>query len=344
MGTESIGDNNNERNTTEYLAQLLKDKKQIQALPNFFIHLERILDDEINRVRGSLFQFQSANRDTGCLPEPAGPVVQLSEKLWVPVDKFPEYNFVGRILGPRGMTAKQLEHDTGCKIMVRGSGSMRDKKQEEMNRGKPNWEHLKEPLHVLITVEDTENRAHAKIERAKAEVMKLLVPSPEGEDDLKKRQLMELAIINGTYRDTTKPSTSTVGPTIMATSQLPHMMAPTFQLRNQLGQAGTPIILAPQRMPTLQSQLGLQQHQLLTATGGSGNEMLSSPPGSLTQDPASGLFYSSAAYDQMALLQGATQLLTYAPTMEQSNVGATPKMRRIITGIRDHPYQRVSLS
>lgn len=45
MGTESIGDNNNERNTTEYLAQLLKDKKQIQALPNFFIHLERILDD-----------------------------------------------------------------------------------------------------------------------------------------------------------------------------------------------------------------------------------------------------------------------------------------------------------
>jgi hypothetical protein len=31
---------------------------------------------------------------------------------------------------------------------------------------------------------------------------------PDGEDDLKKRQLMELAIINGTYRDTTKPSTA----------------------------------------------------------------------------------------------------------------------------------------
>ena len=46
-----------------------------------------------------------------------------------------------------------------------------------MNRGKPNWEHLKEPLHVLITVEDTENRACVKIERAKEEVKKLLVPS-----------------------------------------------------------------------------------------------------------------------------------------------------------------------
>lgn len=32
---------------------------------------------------------------------------------------------------------------------------------------------------------------------------------PEGEDDLKKRQLMELAIINGTYRDTKASTTST---------------------------------------------------------------------------------------------------------------------------------------
>jgi protein quaking len=46
------------------------------------------------------------------------------------------------------MTAKQLETETGCKIMVRGRGSMRDKKKEDMNRGKPNWEHLNEELHV----------------------------------------------------------------------------------------------------------------------------------------------------------------------------------------------------
>lgn len=45
---------------------------------------------EISRVRGSLFQFQSASRDTNYLPDPTGNVVSLSEKLWVPVDKFPE--------------------------------------------------------------------------------------------------------------------------------------------------------------------------------------------------------------------------------------------------------------
>ncbi|XP_052009421.1 protein quaking-A-like [Xyrauchen texanus] len=73
---------------------------------------------------------------------------------------------------------------------------------EEQNRGKPNWEHLNEELHVLITVEDTQTRAEIKMRRAVEEVKKLLVPAAEGEDNLKKMQLMELAILNGTYRDT----------------------------------------------------------------------------------------------------------------------------------------------
>jgi c-di-AMP phosphodiesterase-like protein len=47
--------------------------------------------------------------------------------------------------------------------------------QEEQNRGKPNWEHLNDELHVLITVEDTENRAQMKMQRAIEEVKKLLV-------------------------------------------------------------------------------------------------------------------------------------------------------------------------
>lgn len=48
--------------------------------------------------------------------------------------------------------------------------------QEEQNRGKPNWEHLNDELHVLITVEDTENRSKMKLQRAVDEVRKLLIP------------------------------------------------------------------------------------------------------------------------------------------------------------------------
>merc|ERR1719305_1298364 len=94
--------------------------------------------------------------------------------------------------------------------MVRGKGSMRDKKKEDQNRGKPNWEHLNDDLHVLITVEDAENRASLKLQRAIDEVKKLLTVS-DGEDELKKRQLMELAIINGTYRDSQSKSSPSPG-------------------------------------------------------------------------------------------------------------------------------------
>lgn len=49
--------------------------------------------------------------------------------------------------------------------------------QEEQNRGKPNWEHLNEDLHVLITVEDSQARAEIKMRRAVEEVKKLLIPA-----------------------------------------------------------------------------------------------------------------------------------------------------------------------
>ncbi|VDO02437.1 unnamed protein product [Rodentolepis nana] len=59
-----------------------------------------------------------------------------------------------------------MEQDLGCKIMVRGKGSMRDKRKEDQNRGKPNWEHLQEELHVLVSVEDYENRAELRLQHA----------------------------------------------------------------------------------------------------------------------------------------------------------------------------------
>ena len=55
---------------------------------------------------------------------------------------FFQFNFVGRILGPRGLTAKQLEQETGCKVMVRGKGSMRDKKKVSL------------PLDFILRVEE----------------------------------------------------------------------------------------------------------------------------------------------------------------------------------------------
>ncbi|XP_058448177.1 protein held out wings isoform X2 [Malaya genurostris] len=313
----SISSDNSQttQSIADYLAQLLKDRKQLAAFPNVFNHVERLLDEEISKVRASLFQINGVTKEPLTLPEPEGEALTLNEKVYVPVKDHPDFNFVGRILGPRGMTAKQLEQETGCKIMVRGKGSMRDKKKEEANRGKPNWEHLSDDLHVLITVEDTENRATMKIKRALEEVKKLLVPHAEGEDELKKRQLMELAIINGTYRDSsakTVPAeisfeTAYDGWKQLAAEQ--RLMNPAFAslttnhlaaaaARNAANPLGAPLILSPRiSVPTTGASL-------MTGTA---------PP---TIDHTTGLIYTAAPYGDYtsyaALAAGNPLLTEYA--------------------------------
>ncbi|XP_044757558.1 protein held out wings isoform X1 [Coccinella septempunctata] len=346
----------------DYLAQLLKDRKQLAAFPNVFIHVERLLDEEIARVRASLFQINGVKKEPLILPEPEGQPTTLTEKVYVPVKEHPDFNFVGRILGPRGMTAKQLEQETGCKIMVRGKGSMRDKKKEDQNRGKPNWEHLSDELHVLLTVEDTENRAHIKLERAVEEVKKLLVPQAEGEDELKKRQLMELAIINGTYRDSsTKAAAATACDeewrrVAAAAADAQRLLSPGIPglatpMRTPTTPLGAPLILSPRMsVPTtaasiLNGSAPPEFHSEAFDLNGrcviGGNRwMLCSllSPG----DPHGLIYTPYADYTNYAAL-AASPLLTEYATADHSGAAAAAvaaKQRRHLGQIRDHPYQR----
>ncbi|XP_014791401.1 KH domain-containing RNA-binding protein qki.L isoform X6 [Octopus bimaculoides] len=325
MGTEN---NKEDRNSPEYLSQLLKDKKQLQAFPNVFVHMERLLEDEIARIRSSLFHHKGNSRESLPLPASDGQAVTLSQKLYVPVKEHPDFNFVGRILGPRGMTAKELEQYTGCKIMVRGKGSMRDKVKEELNRGKPNWEHLNEELHVLITVEDTRNRAEIKLQKAVEEVKRLLVPAasrkdsqldskhPEGEDELKKMQLMELAILNGTYRDFKTGSSIHQAPRMCA----PPLTIPQLRAANP---SGGQIILTP-RLPSVATSTGI----------------LNGAPPPLVSPPDPNLMYNP--YEYPYALAAHTAILEY-PTIDQTQTGPIPKIRRTLSGVREHPYNRVAL-
>ncbi|OON21428.1 hypothetical protein X801_02680 [Opisthorchis viverrini] len=51
---------------------------------------------------------------------------------------------------------------------------------EEANTGKPNWEHLNENLHVVLTVEDFENRAKARLAKASEYINLFLKESMKG--------------------------------------------------------------------------------------------------------------------------------------------------------------------
>ncbi|TKR82656.1 hypothetical protein L596_016346 [Steinernema carpocapsae] len=132
------------------------------------------------------------------LPDPVGKVALFSRKVYFPTKKFPDFNFFGLIVGPRGMTVKELEEETGCKIMVRGKGSVLDSKKEDIHSGKRYWQDLKDKLHVLIQCNDTSNRAKIQISDAVAKVREILLLAVSGSDELMRKQFAELALINGT--------------------------------------------------------------------------------------------------------------------------------------------------
>jgi protein quaking len=39
---------------------------------------------------------------------------------------FVQFNFIGRLLGPRGNSLKRIEASTGCRVFIRGKGSIKD--------------------------------------------------------------------------------------------------------------------------------------------------------------------------------------------------------------------------
>ncbi|KAG7258087.1 hypothetical protein CRUP_000333, partial [Coryphaenoides rupestris] len=68
--------------------------------------------------------------------------MKLGQKVLIPVKQFPKFNFVGKLLGPRGNSLKRLQEDTLTKMSILGKGSMRDKEkgEEEEEREEENEE------------------------------------------------------------------------------------------------------------------------------------------------------------------------------------------------------------
>ncbi|MCJ1255291.1 hypothetical protein MMC24_003107 [Lignoscripta atroalba] len=135
------------------------------------------------------------------------------EKVYVPVNDYPEINFIGLLIGPRGNTLKKMETESQAKIAIRGKGSVKEGKGRSDAAHTSNQE---EDLHCLIMADTEEkvNKAkkliHNVIETVSLRVLKMLriyvnlakaASIPEGQNELKRNQLRELAALNGTLRD-----------------------------------------------------------------------------------------------------------------------------------------------
>ncbi|KAF5867325.1 hypothetical protein ETB97_000094 [Aspergillus alliaceus] len=113
------------------------------------------------------------------------------EKVYVPVNDYPEINF-----SPRGNTLKKMETESGAKIAIRGKGSVKEGKGRSDAAHASNQE---EDLHCLIMA-DTEEKVN-KAKKLVHNVIETAASIPEGQNELKRNQLRELAALNGTLRD-----------------------------------------------------------------------------------------------------------------------------------------------
>lgn len=61
--------------------------------------------------------------------------IRVVVKVIVPVKEHPKFNFVGKLLGPRGNSMRRLQEETLCKMAILGRGSMKDRKRVKYHSG-----------------------------------------------------------------------------------------------------------------------------------------------------------------------------------------------------------------
>ncbi|CAF0801409.1 unnamed protein product [Rotaria sordida] len=123
--------------------------------------------------------------------------LKYTDKVMIPQEDHPDVNFVGLIIGPRGNTLKMLEKETNAKIIIRGKGSVKDGKMGLVKHAPLPGED--EPLHAYITGNSSEIVAKA-VEKVQ-EIINKSIDAPEGLNELRKQQLRQLALLNGTLRE-----------------------------------------------------------------------------------------------------------------------------------------------
>ncbi|KAI9888671.1 MAG: hypothetical protein M1814_006568, partial [Vezdaea aestivalis] len=147
----------------------------------------KTLEDERHELIGNAIKVFPGYKT----PMDYKPLTSIHEKVYVPVKDFPEINFIGHIIGPRGETLKDMQSKSGSRIVLRGKGSVKggrgQSRQEERIQ-------LEDDLHCLV-IADT----HVKVQKAKDlinSIIETAASSPEGQNELKQKQLRRIAEVN----------------------------------------------------------------------------------------------------------------------------------------------------
>ncbi|GER46656.1 splicing factor-related, partial [Striga asiatica] len=160
-------------NTIHLRTKLMEINQKLQSC-KFHDEIKKKLLDKRKSILSKLAEILTLDYD---------PDKKFVRKLLIPQEEYPEYNFIGLILGPKGTTLKKMESETRARIFIRGRGS-----------GDPNSED--EKLHVLV-----ETAEKKRLDSAVAMIEKLLIPVQDKENHHKQAQLSLLAKMRGNYKD-----------------------------------------------------------------------------------------------------------------------------------------------
>ncbi|XP_029722961.1 KH domain-containing, RNA-binding, signal transduction-associated protein 3 isoform X2 [Aedes albopictus] len=168
----------------EYIKGMMSERQQLDRK---YPIADRLLEVEIENVQKT--GKPPARRYIDIYREKH---IKVSVKILVPVKEHPRFNFVGKLLGPKGNTLKRLQEDTMCKMAILGRGSMKDrKKEEELRSGMdPKYAHLMDDLHVEVNANGPPAEVYARIAYAMAELRKYLIP--DSNDFIRQEQMREL--------------------------------------------------------------------------------------------------------------------------------------------------------
>ncbi|KRY09850.1 Uncharacterized protein T12_3761 [Trichinella patagoniensis] len=113
-------------------------------------------------------------------PPPTGEIIEKRFIVYIPTNGCP-FDVYLRIIGPRGSTVKSIQRTTGCKVVLCREGP--------------------EMVRVDIYTMDYENVADWRIGEVKKRIRELIKIPLDGQDTIKKLQLAELAVQNGTFNN-----------------------------------------------------------------------------------------------------------------------------------------------
>ncbi|KRX75257.1 Uncharacterized protein T06_16246 [Trichinella sp. T6] len=149
--------------------------------------LEVLQSQESEEVKKAILQQHINNTfmlpifaNTPTPPSPTGEIMEKRFIVYIPSNGCP-FDIYLRIIGPRGSTVKSIQRTTGCKVVLYREGP--------------------EMVRIHIYAMDYENVADWRIGEAKKRIWELIKIPLDGQDTIKKLQLAELAVHNGTFKN-----------------------------------------------------------------------------------------------------------------------------------------------